>query len=88
MKLKRKIVSKKPHPSGFEGYIIKTSDGKEWSIRNFGGKKWLDTYKVYPSKVRKMMLKSVYKRWEAWDGKVAIRAKTLKELRNKIETYD
>ena len=78
----RKIVSKVPHHSGFEGWDIKTDDGKEWSVRDFGGKKWAKTYEMYP----KEYYLATYRGWEAYNGNVdeIIREKTEAEIIDKI----
>lgn len=77
-----RIISKKPHHSGFEGWDIKTSDGKEWSIRDFGGEKWAKTYYMYP---RKYYL-ATYRGWEAYNGNSdeIIRGDNYEEIIEKI----
>lgn len=33
--MKKKIISKIPHHSGFDGYTVTISNGENWSILNF-----------------------------------------------------
>jgi len=76
----KKIVSKKPHHSGFEGWDIITDDGVEWSVVNFGGKRWRETYKNTPHKY----YLATYRGWEAYDGENVLRATTKKEVIEKL----
>lgn len=70
MSKKIKIISKTPHHSGFQGWDIKTSDGREWSVLNFA-----DSMKAHP------FPSGAYLGWEALsdDGKI-IRADTEQEI--------
>ena len=70
-----KIISKKPHHSGYEGFEITTEDGKEWSILNFA-----DSMKNHP------FPEGIYLGWEAYNGNTdeIIRANTYQEIENQI----
>lgn len=68
-----KIVSKKPHHSGFEGFNLVTEDGKEWSVLNFA-----DSMKNHP------FPDSIYMGWEAYNGEDIIRGKSYKEVESQI----
>lgn len=70
-----KIVSKIPHSSNFEGWEIKTEDGAEWSVRDFGGDKWAKTYIYSPE-----IYLNTYRGWEAYNGEDVIRRKTEEEI--------
>ena len=77
-----KIISKKPHHSGFEGWDIKMEDGTEWSVIDFGGKKWAKTYEMYPSEI----YLNTYRGWEAYNGDVdeIIRADSYEEIEKRL----
>lgn len=70
-----KIVSKKPHHSGFEGWEIVTEDGKKWSVLNFA-----DSMKNHPYP------QGVYLGWEAYNGTdEIIRADSYEEIENRLK---
>ena len=77
-----KIINKKTHHSGFEGFNLVTEDGKTWSVLNFGGKKWKDTYKNYPPEY----YLATFRGWEAYNGDTdeIIRGETYEEIENEI----
>lgn len=59
------ILTKEPHPSGFEGFAITVQhNGKitTWSVRDFGGQKWAATYDRTPE--LKELYQITYRGWE------------------------